>query len=278
MMVCLRLQSLDIDRFRNLAAERREVFASALPFPHVVLENFLRPEVADAVVREFDHPGLEWKSYHHVNERKLVCGDLPRMGPVSRMAITDLQSPAFLRALAVLAGVQALCADPDLDGAGLQQTCDGGFLNVHVDHLAHARRRTWSRQLNLILYLNRDWDESNRGWLEFWDPQVACCVHRIAPVFNRCVIFRTSRISFHGVPSGVTCAADRSRKSIALYYFRDEGRVCPLQPTYYAPLPSDPPLKRAAIVVDRWLLAVYSLAKRYLGLSDATVSRLLRRF
>jgi hypothetical protein len=174
--------------------------------------------------------------------------------------------------------VAELVADPELDGSGLQETRRGGFLNVHVDHLAHTTCRTWRRQLNLLLFLNHDWPDAYRGWLELWDRGGTRCVRRIAPVFNRCVIFRTTPISFHGVPEGVGCPPDRARRSLALYYFHDEGHPCPLRPTLYVPRPADPPVRRALIHADRWLLHGYSALKRYTPIGDALVSRLLRYF
>jgi len=30
-----------------------------------------------------------------------------------------------------------------------------GFLNLHVDFLSHTKNRHWSRQVNLLLYLNQ---------------------------------------------------------------------------------------------------------------------------
>ena len=184
---------------------------------------------------------------------------------------------SFLGALERLSGIDALIADPELDGSGLQQTMPGGFLNVHTDFLAHTKRKTWSRRLNLLLFLNERWDESHRGWLEFWDAGVTRCVRRIAPLFNRCVVFQTSAVSFHGVPAGVTCPVGQSRKSIALYYFRDEGHPCPLRPTHYVPLPGDSALRRALIRADEWLLYAYSVLKRHTPLSDAMASNILKR-
>src|SRR5439155_16628141 len=113
--------------------------------------------------------------------------------------------------------------------------------------------------------------------LEFWDMDGKTAVQLIAPLFNRCVIFRTSERSFHGVPAGVHCPPAMSRKSLALYYFRDEGRPCALRPTHYVPLPHDAPMRRALIRADRWLLWGYSALKRYTPLGDRIVSVLLKR-
>lgn len=263
---------------RARLAPYRAEFAAASPFPHLVLDDFLPEDTADALAAEFDDCSIPWQPLHHVNERKSVFGDLARMGPVAAATVRALHSPAMLSVLERLAGITGLHGDPELDGAGLHRTGPGGHLNVHTDALAHGKRRTWSRQLNLILFLNRDWSEAYRGDLELWDADVRHCVRRIAPVFNRCVVFRTTPTSFHGVPDGVACPEGRSRKSLALYYFREEERVVPLHATHYVPRPRDPFSRRILIRADRSLLRLYALLKRYTPIGNAGVTRLLRRF
>ncbi len=44
-------------------------------------------------------------------------------------------------------------------------------------------------------------------------------VKSIAPIWNRLVIFTPSEISYHGHPNILKCPPDRSRKSLALYYY-----------------------------------------------------------
>ncbi len=258
-------------------SRRHDEFVHAAPFPHVVLDDFLPRDVAQALVAEFAL-AMKWTFLHHVNEKKLSCNDLESMGPVSRTVIADLQTPEFLRALEVLTGVVPLRADPELDGGGLQQTQAGGFLNVHTDFLSHTKQRHWSRQINLLVFLNEDWPESYGGALELWDAEVTRCVVRIPPTFNRCVIFLTGPTSFHGVPGGVACPPDRSRKSLALYYFREESRSCALTPTHYVPLPEDPASRRLLVRADGWLIYAYSFLKRYTPLSDRLASRILKHF
>src|SRR4029077_14203620 len=141
-------------------------------------------------------------------------------------------------------------------------TYSGGFLNVHSDFLSHTTRQSWSRQLNLLLFLNEGWEPAHKGWLELWNADVTRCVRRIEPVFNRCVIFHTTARSFHGVPAGV---AGPPRRSLALNYFREQGNPCPLRPTRYVPLPSDGRVRRALIRADRLALHAYSWLKRHTG-------------
>jgi Rps23 Pro-64 3,4-dihydroxylase Tpa1-like proline 4-hydroxylase len=272
-----REKPLNLERLLATAAQLRRTFHTAAPYPHLVLDDFLDPAVADALAAEYELPSLDWRYYYHVNEKKLAVEDLSQMGPVSRLVIAELQSPAFVDALCAISGLEGLIADPAMDGGGLQQTRRGGYLNVHTDFLSHATRRNWSRQVNLLLYLNREWPESYKGGLELWDANVQRCVRRIAPTFNRCVIFRTGATSFHGIPEAVACPPGDARKALALYYFRDEGRVTPLRPTFYAPLPDDPLRKRALIRIDRWLVYAYTALKRYTPIGNDAATRLLRR-
>ncbi len=271
------MSPLDLDAFAVTAARRHAEFLAAPPFPHVVLDDFLRPGAAEAVHREFDDVRDGWTYLHHVNEKKRILGDVGRMGPATRALVATLQSPAFVRALEILTGLAGLEGDPDLDAAGLAEMDPGGFLNVHRDFLAHTTRTRWSRQVNLLLFLNPDWSPAWGGDLELWDASVTRCVRAIAPVMNRCVVFRTAETSFHGVSGGVHCPAGRHRRSLALYYFHDEGVVRPLDPTRYVPRPDDPAGRRALIHLDTWAIRAYSWLKRHTPVGDAWASRILRR-
>lgn len=42
---------------------------------------------------------------------------------------------------------------------------------------------------------------------------------KIAPVFNRCAMFETNEISFHGHPKPLNTPEEINRKSIAVYYY-----------------------------------------------------------
>jgi Rps23 Pro-64 3,4-dihydroxylase Tpa1-like proline 4-hydroxylase len=272
------LSDATLKRLGDRLIALRSEFTAAVPFPHVVIDDVFDPAIAAAVADEFARPDLPWKHYHHVNEKKRVASELANFGPTSQAVVRGLHSPVILRALEQLIGVDGLLPDPDLDGAGLQETLAGGFLNMHADHLAHAKRQTWSRQVNLLLYLSPGWRDEYGGALELWDPEARRCVRRITPLFNRAVIFRTTRTSIHGVPEGIQCPAGQSRKSIALYFFRDEGQTCPLVPTRYLPRPTDSRLQRVLIRLDGALVGAYTRLKRHTPLGDRVVARWLRYF
>jgi 2OG-Fe(II) oxygenase superfamily len=128
----------------------------------------------------------------------------------------------FLQFLETLTGFGGLIPDMNFEGGGLHQIERGGFLKIHLDSNTHPRFPL-ARRINLLLYLNRDWREEYHGQLELWDKEMSCCVHKILPVFNRCVIFTTSDLSYHGHPDRLECPPGMTRKSIAVYYYT-EGR------------------------------------------------------
>jgi hypothetical protein len=103
-------------------------------------------------------------------------------------------------------------------------------------------------------------------------------VKKIQPIFNRCVIFETCKGSFHGHPEPLKCPASVKRRSLALYYFKDEGSPQRLEPTKYVAKPTDSIMERGLIKTDRLALYAFSFAKRYLGLRDETVQKILKKF
>jgi Rps23 Pro-64 3,4-dihydroxylase Tpa1-like proline 4-hydroxylase len=269
---------LDYEQLEATAAQLRPEFERAAPFPHVVIDGFLSAEIAESVLSEFDNGKKAWNHYHHYNEKKLALTQLSAMGPRTQELIQELQSRPFLDVVEALTGVSALIADPELDGAGLHQVRRGGFLNVHADFLSHTTNRQWSRQINLLIYFNPEWRSEWGGNLELWNPDVTRCVQSIEPRFNRCVIFHTREHSYHGHPHRLACPENVSRRSLALYYFRNEESIREVRSTDYRPRPEDPPMKRALIAADRGLLRAYSLLKRYGGLRDRMLDRILRYF
>ena len=272
--------NLNIKRLQSDKKELSSSFAKGDPFPYLILDEFLDKTIAEKLLQEHKEQGSakNWGAYNHVNERKSGITEYNRMGMITKSVIEELSSDWFLRWLEEITGIKKLVSDPDLDGGGLHMIERGGFLNVHVDFLAHTTRKSWSRQLNLLVYLNKDWKDSWGGALELWDKQMTHAVQKIPPIFNRCVIFQTCEGSYHGHPTPLNCPEDVQRRSLALYYFRDEGHVQALRPTHYSARPDDGILKRFLIAIDRKALGLYTLGKRYIGMKDGLVQKLLRFF
>lgn len=272
------MEALEFERLNRLAGDLHDEFRAARPYPHVVIDDFLPVDVAEALAQEFSQIGEEsWKHYHHYNERKLAITDLERMPETTQKVVEALQSDRAVDMVTKLSGLEGLISDPSLEGAGMHLVRRGGFLNVHTDFLTHTKQRHWSRHINLLIYLNKEWQEEWNGNLELWDDDLTECLQSIPPLFNRCVIFNTIEKSYHGHPEKLSCPPEESRKSLLLYYYRDEGRELDLSSTDYQALPGDGLARRLLIAVDRTLLRLYTLVKGHTKISDRLMDRILRR-
>ena len=108
--------------------------------------------------------------------------------------------------------------DPHLSGGGLHEIKKGGILKVHTDFNKHPKNNL-DRRVNVLIYLNKNWKKEYNGCLELWDKEMIKCKQKIIPNFNKMVIFSTTDFSNHGHPEPLKCPKNKSRKSLALYYF-----------------------------------------------------------
>ena len=136
----------------------------------------------------------------------------------TRQFLYALNSASFLKFLEELTGIDGLLGDPQFEGGGLHQIPAGGKLAIHVDFNRHSYYGL-DRRLNLLVYLNKNWKEEYGGHFELWDRDMKQMMTKVAPLFNRIVIFTTSHISFHGHPDPLNCPSNVTRKSLALYYY-----------------------------------------------------------
>lgn len=148
-------------------------------------------------------------------------------------------SAARRHAVGQLTGIDGLIYDPWYLGGGTHENRNGMALDPHVDFNFHPSER-WHRRLNLIVYLNPEWEPCWGGCLElFRDPHAdARPVRSVAPLFNRCVIFETSERSWHAFdPIRLPPERDGlTRRSIALYFYtrdRPAEETAPRHTTFY---------------------------------------------
>ena len=200
----------------------RRRFDVARPFRHVVVDGLFPDDVLDAVLAGFpppDAPG--WRRFDNANERKLgSVEDLPMPAAVGDF-LAALNAPPLLAFLEAATGIDGLIPDPYFGGGGLHQILSGGFLRVHADFNWHPKLRL-HRRVNMLVYLNRDWQEEYGGHLELWNADMTRPEQRILPVFNRTVVFATGETSYHGHPEPLACPPGTSRKSVSLYYYTSD--------------------------------------------------------
>ena len=210
--------ALDAAECREFGRSLAEKYQNADPFPHIVMDDFLDPDVLREILADF--PSSKDKPFFDRDQERLKFQYQPHESSsgVARNLFAELNSQAFLGFLEELTGMEGLISDPYFEGGGFHETKRGGHLGVHADFNIHGHLKV-ERKLNLLVYLNEDWDDDFGGQLELWNKQMKECVVRVKPVFGRAVIFNTALDSFHGHPDPLNCPPERSRRSIATYYY-----------------------------------------------------------
>ncbi|HVT57591.1 MAG TPA: 2OG-Fe(II) oxygenase [Thermoanaerobaculia bacterium] len=200
-------------------ARFHDAYAGAAPFPHIVLDDLFADEILDGVLAEFPRPDeIKWVSFNSATEKKLGYSYKEPLGESVRSFLLEMSSAPVLEFLRALTGIEGLIPDPYYGGAGPHQIVRGGFLKVHADFNWHPLLKL-DRRLNLIVYLNKDWQEEYGGHIELWNREMTRCEQRVLPVFNRTIVFNTTDTSFHGHPTPLACPPSMTRKSVSLYYY-----------------------------------------------------------
>ena len=210
---------LPLARMATLAESSARAYQQAKPFPHIVVDDFFDPAMLDAVLQEFPAPGtIAWRGFKNSYEVKLFSSADDTFGPITRLLMYHLNSLTFLEFLSRVTGIENLIPDPHFSGGGMHQIVPGGKLGIHAD-FNHHKFYGLDRRLNALIYLNKNWRDEYGGHLELWDRGMTQCEARLAPLFNRMVVFSTTDYTYHGHPDPLQCPEGMTRKSLALYYY-----------------------------------------------------------
>ena len=213
-------------------------FLSAKPFRHIVIDDFFDQSFCTQLINEF--PDFDEKLA--INEdgivgAKAVHEQIKGIGS-SYAALDELcKSDEFRALVGEITGIADLKHDPWYFGGGTHENRQGQSLDAHVDFNFHPRTNQ-HRRLNLIVYLNPEWEDSWGGSLQLHrDPYLPPSqddIKLVTPLANRCVIFETNDHSWHGFKRIVLPEdkKDLSRKSFALYYYTDERPVEETEPEH----------------------------------------------
>jgi hypothetical protein len=215
-----------------------EQYAAAEPFPHIVLDNFLNAEVLDLCLREFPRRENAQAAYNRSQEKRKFEYRPEMLTPSVRTLFYSFNSLPFISFLQNVTGINGLIPDLYFSGGGLHEVLRDGYLKIHTD-FNHHDQLDLERRINVLIYLNKGWKEEYGGSLELWDKKMQRRCSSIVPLFNRCVIFSTSSISYHGNPEPVRHPEGVSRRAIALYYYTatwDNSRFS--RTTHFRPRPN----------------------------------------
>lgn len=211
--------SKSVEELKSFGLQQRDQYINADPFPNMYFDNFFIPEKLKEILDEFPDlsKGSDYK-FNDQNQIKLASKGEYRFGEKTKAFMHYLNSQPFLEFLSNLTGIENLIPDPFFDGGGCHQIQPGGLLKIHADFNKHPKTKL-DRRLNILVYLNEDWYEEYGGHFELWDKEMKESKKKILPLFNRMALFSTTSTSYHGHPNPLTCPPDRTRKSLALYYY-----------------------------------------------------------
>jgi hypothetical protein len=197
----------------------RTAYASASPFPHVVLDDLFQEPSLDRLLSEIaEMKRDQWTNVDRdPRERTVRMRSAAEMGAAGEHLLGIVHSAAFLYFLSEITGVGQLLPDPYLQGGGFALMRRGDYFDVHADrNVAYDTGLT--RRLAMIIFLNKSWKNEYNGRLELWSADAKRCEVCIDPVFNKTVLFEVAYPNFHGVPVPLACPADRIRQSFIVYY------------------------------------------------------------
>lgn len=187
-------------------------FQTATPFPHLVIDGLWDDDLLESIAHEFPEASdSRWITYPDAKEWGKRCGSSDVWGPETKIWFDTVRHQSVVESLEKLTGIGPLT--PDDVGGGMHMTTEGGRLASHVDFNIHPDNPGLERRINLLVFLNHDWNPAWGGTLLLGEHHEV----EVIPEFNRTVIFATSNHSWHGHPDPIV--GEHARKSLACYFY-----------------------------------------------------------
>ncbi len=204
----------------KIALVDSDQYSAASPFPHCIVENFLPEELAIELSEKFpDLEEINSKRYADPNQRKFSLETFDSLDKSYHFLGEMLSDKDFLKSLQDMIGSsEELFYDESLRGGGCHQSKEGGFLGMHIDFNKHTEHKDWDRRVNLIIFLNKEWESNWGGELVLANKDGSERVI-VKPEFNKAVFFSTTQDSWHGVPNPVANQGKVARNTLAFYYY-----------------------------------------------------------
>lgn len=193
----------------------REEFLNKKPFPHIGIENACDPEKILALYHEI--PEIQTSSADYVfAKNKFEKSKFWQMGGLFQELYDDLISPRFQNWLKYVTN-EDVFVDQTFYGGGIHQGKAGSFLDMHADFNYHPIQEKWFRNLNLLLYLNKDWKKEYKGELKLEDSRTGEKTEVNVP-FNQLTIMLCRGYTLHGYDP-INFPEGQYRTSIAAYAY-----------------------------------------------------------
>jgi Rps23 Pro-64 3,4-dihydroxylase Tpa1-like proline 4-hydroxylase len=207
--------------------EYQEDITFDFPYRHYVIDGLFSDDVLSDITDSNYLLSAKGNvsEFNNEYEGKIAISHLDHESGTVFSILNYLNSNEFVIFLRKLTGIPDLYGDPQFNGGGIHLIPRGGKLGIHIDFSRAIFDNTKFRRVNCLLYLNKEWKKEWEGALELWDNKPSdggSCIKKIFPIFNRLVIFGTSKNSWHGHPTLLNCPEGVLRKSLATYYYSFE--------------------------------------------------------
>jgi len=197
------------------------------PYRYVVIDDFFKKEIANELFNNYPaNDSKEWYKFRdkignlkNVLEQGMYgISDSKHIPKFWNKTISNLNSFEFCKVLERITGVLDVLPDTYNkigQWTGLRVMKEGSYQLIHSDARLHPHLEK-EKKLTIVGYLNKDWKESDSGYLEIWNNEMTECIEKIEPLFNRVVLFENTETSYHGVPE-----VNGYRNSFLLSYLKD---------------------------------------------------------
>ena len=198
----------------------KKMYYSAKPFPFLAITDICSTEKLIEMYRQI--PTLDNKSRDYLFAgNKFEKSNYQVLGPLFKELQEELRSERMNKFLSFLTNKKTF-VDPKNHGGGLHQGRENSFLDMHLDFNYHPLHSNWWREMNLLLYINKDWKPEFGGQLKIrdlrTDERTEIDVNFNTLVIQQCGDYTLHGYDFTSFPKGMF------RTSIATYAFTEHVR------------------------------------------------------
>ena len=194
---------------------------------YLIIENLLPYEIASTLDKKFPARNL-LNLRSETQEKKYIAVEWDSSSQIVENCLYAFQKERVINLFSKICNIKDLSGDKELYAGGVSYMDKDCFLNPHIDN-SHDRLKEKYRRLNLLYYVNENWDsEKDGGELLLFPEGVKSKPIIIPPKFNSLVVMRTDCKSLHGVNK--VNSISNVRKCISNYYFSSSS---PTGNSYY---------------------------------------------
>lgn len=250
---------VDFDRLEREKDILRERFLSAKPFPHIAIDNFLKPGCAERLYESAAEPDNKYKIKDVLfSKNRYQFPDYRGISEDYQKLYDDITSEKFAELISYITD-ENVFFDKDFHGGGLHLGTKNAHLDMHADFNYHPKHEHWFRNLNLLLYLNKDWKAEYGGSLKLEDARTGEKTE-IEPLLNRLAIMHCRDYTLHGYDT-THFPEGKARTSVAIYAYTLHDEIVD-KPRTTIWVSKSNPLKQ--LLAKVWLPAV-AIKKKIIG-------------